>query len=139
MGGSLENRLRLHREVLRAIRQRVGDDDPLLIKLGVQDGFSGGLEFEEGKVAAQRLAQWGYDAVEVSQGLRGECWAGTEYRIGIKHVEDEAYFRTWCAEISQLVDVPTMMVGGLRTLPLMEEVVERGDADMVSLCRPLIR
>ena len=48
-GGDLENRLRLHREILRAIRSQVGEDYPVLIKIGVQDGFPGGLEFNEGK------------------------------------------------------------------------------------------
>jgi 2,4-dienoyl-CoA reductase-like NADH-dependent reductase (Old Yellow Enzyme family) len=37
------------------------------------------------------------------------------------------------------VNVPIMMVGGLRTFALMEEVIQKGEADFISLCRPLIK
>jgi 2,4-dienoyl-CoA reductase-like NADH-dependent reductase (Old Yellow Enzyme family) len=138
-GGALENRLRFHHEVYRAIRAKVGEDYPVLVKLGVEDAFPGGLEFSEGRVAAQLLAQWGFDALEISQGLRGEHYEGTEYRTRIDRVDREAYFRDWCKRIKRQVNVPTMMVGGLRTFELMEEVVQDGEADFISLCRPLIR
>ena len=121
-GGELENRLRLHREILRAIRSRVGEDYPVLIKIGVQDGFPGGLEFQEGKMAAQFLAQQGYDALEISSGLRGKGYENTEFKTGISRPEREAYFRDWCREIKLAVKVPVMMVGGLRTPALLEEV-----------------
>jgi 2,4-dienoyl-CoA reductase-like NADH-dependent reductase (Old Yellow Enzyme family) len=138
-GGSLENRLRFHREVCRDIRKKVGEEYPVLLKVGVQDEFPGGLEFAEGSRAAQLLAHWGYDALEISQGLLGERYEGTEFRTRINCLEREAYFRDWCRKITRLVKVPTMMVGGLRTFALMEEVVQNGEADFISLCRPLIK
>jgi 2,4-dienoyl-CoA reductase-like NADH-dependent reductase (Old Yellow Enzyme family) len=138
-GGSMENRLRIHHEIYQDIRRKVGEGYPVLVKIGVQDGFAGGLEFEEGKMASQRLAQWGYDALEISSGLRGKGYETAEFRTKINRVEREAYFRAWCKEIKSRVDVPVMMVGGLRTFELMEEVVQKGEADFVSLSRPFIR
>jgi len=138
-GGTLENRLRIHREIYQDIRKKVGGDYPVLVKIGVQDGFAGGLEFSEGKMAAQRLAQWGYDALEISSGLRGKGYQTSEFRTKINRVEREAYFREWCREIKRQVNVPVMMVGGLRTFELMREVVLKGEADFVSLSRPFIR
>ena len=138
-GGSLENRLRIHHEIYKDIRRKLGEDYPVLVKIGVQDGFAGGLDFSEGKMAAQRLAQWGYDALEISSGLRGKGYETAEFRTKINKVEREAYFREWCKEIKSEVDVPVMMVGGLRTFELMEEVVQKGEADFVSLSRPFIR
>ena len=138
-GGPLENRLRFHREVYQAMRKRAGQDYPLLIKLGVQDGFTGGLELNEGLQAAERLAEWGYDSLEISQGLRGKYYEETEFRTGIHTVDQEGYFRDWTKEVKKRVKVPVMMVGGLRTFELMEEVIRKGEADFVSLCRPLIR
>ena len=138
-GGSLENRLRFPREIYRNIRGKVGTDYPLLIKLGVQDGFSGGLEFSEGKEAALQLAREGYDALEISQGLRGKPWEETEWRTKVNKLEQEAYFGAWAAEVKKEVSVPVMMVGGLRTFALLDEVIEKGRADFVSLCRPFIR
>lgn len=138
-GGSLENRLRFHTEIYRAIRQNVGEDYPVLIKLGVEDGFSGGLDFSEGKRAAQMLAHIGFDALEISQGLRGEPFEGTEFRTRIDGPEREAYFRAWGKEVKQNVNVPVMMVGGFRTPALMMEIIEKDEADFISLCRPFIR
>jgi 2,4-dienoyl-CoA reductase-like NADH-dependent reductase (Old Yellow Enzyme family) len=138
-GGSLENRLRIHREIYWDIRQKVGKDYPVLIKIGVQDGFPGGLEFSEGKLAAKYLAGLGFDALEISQGLRGSGDEDTEFRTKINTLDHEAYFRNWCLQIKNEVDVPVMMVGGLRTFELMEEIIQNKEADFISLSRPLIR
>ena len=138
-GGSLENRLRIHTGIYEAIRRNVGNDYPVLIKLGVEDGFSGGLHFSEGKKAAQILAQIGFDALEISQGLRGEPFEETEFRTRIDGPDREAYFRAWGKAVKQNVNVPVMMVGGFRTPALMKEIIQRGEADFVALCRPFIR
>ncbi len=138
-GGSLENRLRFHGEVQKAIRENVGDDFPVLIKIGVEDCFPGGLSLEEGIRTAQLLSQAGFDALEISSGLRGEGYGNSEFQRNINSVEKEGYFGPWCREIRPLVDVPLMMVGGLRTPGLMAEVIKKGEADLVSLSRPLIR
>ncbi|MFH1155665.1 MAG: NADH:flavin oxidoreductase [Pseudomonadota bacterium] len=138
-GGELENRSRFLRETCREIRSRVGADYPLLIKLGVQDGFDKGLKFEEGARVARQCQEWGIDALEISQGLRGHYYTETEFRTGIDRAGKEAYFRDWCKAIKSTVDVPVMMVGGLRRLEQMETIIENREADFVSLCRPLIR
>ncbi len=138
-GGSLENRLRLHREIYRDIRAKVGEDYPVMVKIGVEDCFPGGLEYREGKRAAQRFAEWGFDALEISSGLRGMGYENSEFRPGINRLEREAYFREWCRDIRQSVSVPVMMVGGMRTFDLMEQVIHQQEADFVSLSRPLIR
>lgn len=138
-GGSFENRLRLHKMVYQAVRKAVGQEYPVMIKLGVADGFAGGLEFEEGLEAAVQLADLGYDAIEVSQGLRGHDYTQAEFRPKIVKREREAYFRDWCCEVKAKVEVPVIMVGGLRSRDLMEEIISTGDADLLALCRPLIR
>lgn len=138
-GGSFENRLRFHREVYLEMRKRVGEDYPLCIKLGVQDGFEGGLPLNEGVSAARLLAEWGFDALEISQGLRGEGYGTSEYRTGIDSPEKEGYFRSWCRDVKRQVSIPVMMVGGLRSFDVMEDAVIKGEADFVALCRPLIR
>ena len=121
------------------MKAKAGQDYPVLIKLGVQDGFPGGLEIREGLQAAQHLDQWGYDALEISQGLRGKAYATTEFRTKINKIEHEGYFRKWCKTIKSHVNVPVMMVGGLRTFELMEEIIQKNEADFISLCRPFIR
>lgn len=138
-GGSPQNRLKLHKEIYKAVRAKVGEEYPVLIKLGVADGFPGGLQLEEGLNAAVQLAELGYDCIEVSQGLRGEKWGQTEFRDKITKREREAYFRDWARLVKERVNVPVMMVGGIRSLDMMEKFVADKEADFVSLCRPLIR
>jgi 2,4-dienoyl-CoA reductase-like NADH-dependent reductase (Old Yellow Enzyme family) len=138
-GGTLHNRLRIHREVYREIRARVGGVFPIMIKIGVQDGLPEGLRFEEGKEAARLLAEWGYDALEISLGLRGKGYENSEFQTNVNTIDREAYFRGWCREIKGRVRVPVILVGGLRSFGLMEEAIARGDADFVSLSRPFIR
>jgi len=138
-GGSPEKRLRFLHEIYKDIRTKVGDDYPVMIKIGVADGFPEGLQFSEGKTAAVRCAEWGFDAIEISQGLRGKRYSQTEFRTKIKGPDQEGYFRPWCRQIKEAVKVPVMMVGGLRSFGMMEEVIRNRDADYISLCRPLIR
>lgn len=137
-GGALTNRLRLHRDVYAAVRRHTGDNYPILIKLGVEDGFEGGLTFTEGSEAARILADTGYDALEISSGVRGKAYDGTEYRTKINKPGREGYFRNWALEIKKQISVPVIAVGGFRSPAMMEKVLAEGGADLIALCRPLI-
>ncbi len=138
-GGNIENRLRLHREIYQEIRRKVGQNYPVLIKIGVQDGFPEGLKFSEGKQAAKLLAALGFDVFEISQGLRGPGYENSEFKTNIHDINREAYYRHWCGEIKKEVDVPVILVGGLRTFKQMEEIIQNHESDFVSLSRPFIR
>ena len=109
------------------------------MKLGLEDGFSGGLDFQEGLAAAEILASDGLDAIEISSGLRGRGYKHTEFRTGINRSDREGYFREWCRQVKSRVNIPVIMVGGLRSLDVVAEAVRDGTADLVSLSRPLIR
>ncbi len=142
-GGPIENRVRLHMEIYRAIRSQIGPDIPVFIKLGAQDPFPNGLKLEDGKAAAKLLADCGYDAIEVSQGLQDfrdtKTWYGTPMRFGTVKISQEAYFRDWCAQIKKVIDKPAIMTGGIRSYELVEEMLAGGETDMIGMCRPFIR
>jgi 2,4-dienoyl-CoA reductase-like NADH-dependent reductase (Old Yellow Enzyme family) len=138
-GGTSKRRLRIFKEIYRHTRAMVGEDYPVLIKIGVKDEISGGLDIGEGKLAAQSFAQWGFDALEISQGLKGLGYENSEFRTKIDCIDREAYFRDWCRVIKNEVNIPSMMVGGLRSFNLMEQIIQKGEADFISLSRPLIR
>jgi 2,4-dienoyl-CoA reductase-like NADH-dependent reductase (Old Yellow Enzyme family) len=139
-GGSLENRTRFHREALAAIRDAVGSDFPVLLKLGVQDALPGGLQLPEGIEAAKLCAGAGCDLIEVSMGLQGTDLATESVLRGpIRTIEQEGFTRAWCRAVKQETGMPTIMTGGLRSLELVEEVIAAGETDLVGLCRPMIR
>ncbi|MBI9091956.1 MAG: NADH:flavin oxidoreductase [Desulfobacterium sp.] len=137
-GGSIENRSRLHMEVLKAIRHAVGDDYPVLIKINCQDFQENGLTREEALQVCKCLADNGMDAIELSGGtLTGGKLSPS--RTGITSSEKEAYFREEAAAIKREIDIPLILVGGLRSLDIANEMVDQGRADYISMCRPLIR
>jgi 2,4-dienoyl-CoA reductase-like NADH-dependent reductase (Old Yellow Enzyme family) len=59
----------------------------------------------------------------------------------VRRPEDEEcpYFREEGARAKRAVDIPVMLVGGIRSLSLAEDILSTGDADMISMSRPLIR
>ncbi len=136
-GGDLEGRMRFPLQVIEAIRKALGKEFPLFVKLGVQDTVEGGLTLEEGCIVARRLSGQGLDAIEVSEGLETE--GANHIRTGIDAPEKEAYYAAWAGQVKKAVDVPVILVGGLRSCEVMEEIVRQGGADLVSLCRPFIR
>ncbi len=132
-GGDLEGRMRFLREVCGAVREAVGPAFPLFIKLGMFDGVDGGLALEDGVQVVAALEGMGLDGVEVSGGIDA-----TSSRTGIRSPEEEAYFRPLAQAAQTATQLPVMLVGGLRSRAVMEEVLTSGDAQLISLCRPLI-
>ncbi|MCD4785531.1 MAG: NADH:flavin oxidoreductase [Candidatus Eremiobacteraeota bacterium] len=142
-GGNIENRCRLHCEVMANIRKKVGAGFPVIIKLGVCEDLKGGLTLDDGIKAAEIIAQKGdVDAIEVSQGLSSSDvdFNGMSIKTGINSIKKEAYYREWTKAVKSAVGGGALVImqGGLRSFELMEEVVQNGEADLVSMCRPYI-
>ncbi len=137
-GGSMPHRMRLLLEVYAAVRERVGPHFPVLIKLNSADHVDGGLSLEEACIVATRLAEEGIDAIEVSGGTP-ESGKLTPIRPRITCPDEEAYFREAGKAIKASVNIPVIVVGGIRSLQTATDLYERKEADLISLCRPLIR
>jgi len=137
-GGSVENRSRAPLEVYRAVREAVGADYPVLIKMNGRDFRKGGLELEDALKAALKLEAAGLDAIELSGGL---VTAGklSPSRPGIKTEAREAYFREEARVFKEKLQIPLILVGGIRSFGVAEGLVQKGVADYISLSRPLIR
>ncbi|SEM60716.1 2,4-dienoyl-CoA reductase [Syntrophus gentianae] len=137
-GGSVENRARVCLEILSAIRETVGRDYPVLIKMNGQDYSRGGLVREESVQIAQLLAEVGIDAVEVSGGLLKSIKTSPS-RPRIDQVEKEVYFREDARLFKKVLTIPLILVGGIRSFEVAEQLVADGEADYISMSRPLIR
>jgi len=133
-GGSPQKRRSFLKAVCGEVRAQVGTDYPLLTKLGMYDELQeGGLSVEESLGTVAELADCGLDAVEFS-GAEGNHNAPD----GILPGKGEGYFRFLAQRARPLTGLPIISVGGYRSRSLMEEVLQRGDADFISLSRPLI-
>lgn len=137
-GGALENRARIVFEAYEAVRDAVGPDFPVLIKINSEDFSDGGLTLEESVTVTEKLVDLGLDAVEVSGGLG---WNKELHpsRTKIDSPDREAYFRTAGAAFKARIKAPVILVGGMRSLEVMEDVRAQSQADFIALCRPLIR
>ena len=137
-GGDIHNRSRIHREICGAIRDTVGKDYPLLIKLNAQDFIENGLTVPEAAAAARLMVDAGVDAVELSGGtiISGRL---SPSRTKINAPEKEAYFREEARWLRENVQVPLLLVGGNRSYEVAAGLLAEGAADYISLSRPLIR
>ncbi len=138
-GGRIENRARIHLEILRAIREQVGQEYPVLIKMNSQDFVDGSLTLEDAIHAGMMLEEAGIDAIELSGGLLTSPPNRGPSRAGIKTEENEAYFQEGALAFREKVHVPLILVGGIRSLETAERILTQGIADYISMSRPFIR
>jgi 2,4-dienoyl-CoA reductase-like NADH-dependent reductase (Old Yellow Enzyme family) len=132
-GGDLWSRTRFLREVVSSVRAHIGETYPLFIKLAMQDGVKNGLKPEDGAEVISWMSEMGLDAVEISGGIRSK-----NTKKGIKSEDREAYFRPLAKLGKRSTHLPIILVGGIRSRVVMDDILDSGDADFVSMCRPLI-
>ncbi len=163
-GGNPENRMRFVVEVHNSVREAVGDDYPVLIKLSVEEGLENGITLDEAGNVAMKLSQVGIDAIEISGGTivdtvfmmsRGdipidmitrdaEPSAKEEMEKIFYSIKDmvkyeEAYWLKHAEKIKEVIgNVPLILVGGMKYPQTMAKILEENKADLISLCRALI-
>ncbi len=137
-GGPVENRAKAVLEVLERVRTTVGKDFPVLIKLNSEDFIEGGISLEDSVKVGVMLQEAGIDAIELSGGC---LFSGRDspVRMGIKSEDREAYFRDAAKAFKEVVSIPLILVGGMRSLQVAEKMVDEGYADYISMSRPFIR
>lgn len=111
------------------MRSKTSEDFLITMKINSTDGYPGGMDIEGMIAACQRLS--GLDAIEVS--------ANGTSRQGIRAGMNEGYFLHAAARLAEAVDIPVVLVGGLRSLDFIDRVLNGTKIDYVSLSRPLIR
>jgi len=137
-GGKIEDRANFLLEILKSIRTNVGHDYPLLIKMNSRDFLEEGLELEESIKVGAMLKEKGIDAIEISGGtaVSGKL---SPVRTGILSEDDEAYFKDAARAFKESIDIPLILVGGIRSLGVAKYIVDNNIADYISMSRPFIR
>jgi 2,4-dienoyl-CoA reductase-like NADH-dependent reductase (Old Yellow Enzyme family) len=138
-GGTIENRARIVLEVFQGIRDAVGDRFPVLIKMNSEDFLDTGLSVEEMVQVGAMLERAGIDAIELSGGTADSGKLVPVRKGRIDSEQDEAYYRGAAKRYKEKISVPLILVGGIRSYSVAEQLVETGLADYISLSRPFIR
>lgn len=132
-GGSLDNRIRLAREVLTAVREAVGPGFPIEFRMSGSELFEGGYGVEEGCYIAHAIEDL-VDLIHVSAGSYQFGFFDTTPPMWAPHGVN-----VWLAsEIKKHVSKPVATVGGLGDPAEMEKIIAEGKADVVYLARQLL-
>ncbi|MCD9623665.1 NADH:flavin oxidoreductase [Rhabdothermincola salaria] len=163
-GGSLENRARFARQVVRAVREAVGDGLAVTAKVSLDDGVPGGFRLPESAEFSRMLEEDGcLDALELTGGsslanpmylFRGDApredFAATLpplQRFGFKLIAgkmmpaypfEEAYFLGKARQVRDAVDMPLILLGGINTRATIERAMAEG-FQFVAMGRALLR
>ena len=129
-GGSTENRLRFLTETVNAVRQAVGGDVPIAVRLGGADYLPGGNKEADAVKAAVILEKAGVDLLDISGGM---CFY---MRPG--HSEP-GYFSSMTEKIKAETSVPVILTGGIKKPGDAELLLARGKADLIGVGRALLK
>lgn len=131
-GGSFDNRIRIVKEVLDDVRRKVGKDFPVIIRFSAEEGYPGSRDLSESRVLAKLFEEWGFDALNVSNGAYGD------YNHG--GIVAPMYFpHAWAvnnaAEIKRLVNIPVFTVNRINEPRMAETILELDKADFIGMGR----
>ncbi len=136
-GGDDERRFHFLEEVYESMRKETGYAVPIIIKMNADDFVEGGLSPYESLNIAKRLESLGINAVEISGGMY-ESGSKTA-RLNIKNPEDEAYFKEASTLFKSELNISVILVGGIRSRQVAEDILQKKQADLIAMSRPLIR
>lgn len=129
-GGSFENRTRLIRDVVTAVREVWPEEYPLFVRISATDWHAGGWTIEDSVELARRLAQDGADLIDCSS---GGAVPNTTIPIG------PGYQVGFAEQVRREAGIATGAVGLITNAAQADTIVRSGQADMVFLARELLR
>lgn len=131
-GGSYENRMRLALEIVKSSRKKVGSDFIIIFRLSMLDLVEEGSTWDEVVALAKELELAGVTIINTGIGWH-------EARIPtIATSVPRAAFSWVTAKMKKEVSIPLITTNRINTPEVAEEILQRGDADMVSMARPML-
>lgn len=133
-GGDIAGRSRFYRELVEAIKARLGKDFPVIARINCRDYTRGGLEFADSMVATQILEKAGADAIHLTGGVHA-----SQPPVMIAPMSQPAGLLVpYAAQLKPLLHVPLITVNRIHDPALAEDILEKGSADMVAMGRALV-
>lgn len=128
-GGDIDGRIKIHLEIIRKIREKVGEDYPIFIRVGAGDYLDGGLSTDDSIHACKEFIKAGVDVLDISGGM---CM----FSIDDKRA---GFFDFLSKPIFENVDVPVILTGGVKTGDDVEDILNRGVCDLVGIGRSVFK
>ena len=146
-GGDIENRARIHLEIIKRSREEVGEDFPISVKMNSADFQKGGFAADDSIIVAKMLESAGVDIIEISGGTyeQPKLIGVDDLTINPEKSEQrkestiarEAYFLEYAKDIRKAVSLPLMVTGGFRTKEGIEDALKSNICQIIGIGRPL--
>ncbi|MFM5923064.1 MAG: FAD-dependent oxidoreductase, partial [Novosphingobium sp.] len=131
-GGSWENCMRFPLEIVRRVRAAVGPDFIFVFRISAMDMLQGGLAWEEVVGLAKALEAEGVDVISTHF-----CWHES-FVPTIATMVPRAAFTQVTGRLRKELGIPVITSNRINMPDVAEEVLARGDADLVSMARPML-
>jgi 2,4-dienoyl-CoA reductase-like NADH-dependent reductase (Old Yellow Enzyme family) len=135
-GGSLENRMRFLLAVINGMRQELGPEYPIGVKLNSADFQRGGFSEEESMEVVKALEEARIDLLEISGGSYENPAMVGQPGVRASTASREAFFLEYAEKIRGITKLPLMLTGGFRTAEAMNNALASGAIDVIGLARP---
>ncbi len=128
-GGSLENRMRIHNEIIQRTRELVGEDYIIALRFGAYDYLENGSKLEDIPPAVKSFVESGVDLIDISG---GHC------RWKNPNSKEPGYFKELSKMAKDSCDVPVILTGGIKKAKDAERLLEEGYADLIGIGRAML-
>lgn len=129
-GGNLKARIKIHLEIIKSVREAVGKDFPILLRLGASDYKEGGSTIEDSKIAAIEFEKAGVDILDISGGVFG-------YKI--EGLDEQGFLSPLTEEIKKVISIPVILTGGVIEATAANELLEQNKADLIGVGRAIYK
>ena len=129
-GGDVLGRIKIHLEIIKEVRAVVGDDFPILLRLGASDYMEGGTTIEDSKIAAIEFEKAGVSIIDISGGFCGYIVPG---------ISGQGYFSSLSEAIKQVVSIPVILTGGITDANAAEKLLSEKKADLIGVGRAIYK
>lgn len=129
-GRTISGRIRLHLEIIQAIRQEVGANYPLALRLGACDYMEGGTTVADSVLATAKFQKAGVDLLDISGGFCGYT---------PPDIEEQGYFSQISQAVKKAVSIPVLLTGGIVDPLAAEHLLMEGKADLIGVGRAILK
>jgi 2,4-dienoyl-CoA reductase-like NADH-dependent reductase (Old Yellow Enzyme family) len=130
-GGDVYHRIRIHLKIIEAVRAAVGNDFPILLRLGASDFMEGGTTIEDSQTAAKEFEKAGISILDISGGFSG-------YNVP-DLAGQQGYFSPLTDAIKKVVSIPVILTGGITDINAAEQLLAEGKADLIGVGRAILK
>ena len=129
-GGDIHGRIKIHLEIIEAVRKAVGNDYPVLLRLGATDDRDDGLTINDAIEAAICFEKAGVDMLDISGGMCGYIPSNSN---------EQGYFSLQSETIKNAVGIPVILTGGITEAQSADKLLAEGKADLIGVGRAVLK